>query len=91
MAEALNGSKRISHTIDDIETNIMTTKTIFRVANSGVTGNINVILWNEWDSTKTISDAVLMDAQKADECNLVIKKIYDTDTTISQTDFFLLK
>jgi hypothetical protein len=91
MAQALNGKLRLSHTIDDLEENVMKQETLFCVKDASVTGVINCILWDEWDENSTISDAVLLDAQKADEKNVVIKKIYATGTTIGQTDFFLLR
>lgn len=86
MAVGVNGRKRVAHTLDNDDANIMTEECLFCVKNSSVSGVINVVLWGE-----DLTDVAIMDAQIASEKNVTIKKIYLANTTILQTDFFLLK
>ena len=88
MAVAVNGRKRVAHTIDDDEDNYMEEECLFSVKDASVSGVINVVLWGE---ELGIANAVVMDAQQASLKNVTIKKIYATGTTIAQGDFFLLK
>ena len=86
MAVALNGRKRVAHTLDDVVGNIMTEEALFSVKNADVSGDIMVVLWGE-----DLADKAVMDAQQASQKNITIKKIYLTGTTIGATDFFLLR
>jgi hypothetical protein len=86
MAVGLNGRKRVAHTVDDDDENIMTEECLFSVKDADVSGVIMVALWGE-----DLTDKATMDAQQASAKNVTIKKIYATGTTIADSDFFLLK
>jgi len=86
MAIAVNGRRRITHTVNDTEANIMTEEALFCVKDADVSGVIMVVLWGE-----ELADKAVMDVQQASLKNVTIKKIYLTGTTIAVTDFFLLK
>jgi len=82
----IQGTERVAHTMDDVAANVLTEPALFCVKDDSVTGDIMVVLWGEPLASKAV-----MDAQKADSKNILVKKIYLTGTTILQTDFFLLK
>jgi len=82
----LQGTKRISHVFDDDEETIISPPAWFSLVDDTTTGNINVVLADE-----EIDSPVVMSVQQAHRDNILIKKIYDTDTTISESDCTLYK
>lgn len=79
-------TKRVSHTFDDLETNVLNPPVYFSLNDESTTGDIMVVLADE-----TLAQKAVMDVQKAARDNILIKKIYLTGTTITANDITLYR
>lgn len=80
-------TKRVSHTIDDVDSNIIEPPAWFSLVDDTKTGTIMVVLANE-----ELTEKATMDVQKAARDNILVKKIYATGTvSITATDITLYR
>jgi len=76
----LQCTKRISHTLDDIDTNVLDLPAWFSLVDDTTTGDIMIVLWNE-----NVSEKAVMPAQQAHRDNILVRKIYRTGTDVGIT------
>ena len=83
-AARLQGTKRMSHTFDDVDANVLASPALFRLVDENKTGTIMVVLWGE-----ALTEKAVMSVQQAYRDNILVKKIYATGTTVSESDITL--
>lgn len=81
----LQGTKRVSHTFDDDNNNVLESPALLKLVDETKTGTIMVVLWGE-----ELTDKATMPVEQAHRDNVLIKKIYSTGTVdVSESDITL--